>query len=225
MPRYKEYGSKVREILSDINTIKGYNIIYIGLSEFVETSIETNDLISYMRIADAVVFHGGGNTYAELLTLNKGIKAVVCPFFGDQFETARQIGCLYSGNIAKDLERAPKLYCDEMSLTTVPSIGIFPDYWKQGDLLFGQKLHRRALQLKFPSIELHLEHYKPFQQISSKTSLPAIADVYNDEHLNTEPRPDGEFSERFECFAKHVGQNPVKHEHELVNIQEIKECY
>lgn len=215
VPRYTEYDEKVKRVLADVASLEGYRVIYIGLSAFVKSSIETNDLISYMNIADAVLFHGGGNTYAELLTLSKGIKAIVCPFFGDQFETARQIGCTYSGNIAEDIKSAPRLYCDRNP--ELLKIGVFSDYWKRGDLLFGQKLHRRALQLNYPDIDLHLEHYKPFQQFSSGNALPAIADVYNDEHRNTEERPKGEFSQRFEDFVDVVGQHPVGHEHELVH--------
>ena len=213
VPRYKEHDAKIRAILKDISRIEGFRIVYIGLKDYVD-SIETNDLVSYLNIADYVIFHGGGNTYAELLTLNNGIRAVVCPFFGDQFETARQIDSLYSGDIIRDLKRAPRIQCNTDTFNLVPSIGIFSDYFKYGDLVFGHKHHRKSLQLKFPNIDLHLEHFKPFQEFA--TGLPAIADVYNDEYLNTKTRPPGDFSDRFEDFKTIVGQDPVKHEYELV---------
>lgn len=215
VPRYPEYADKIRSIVADVSRLQdSYAIMFIGLKDYVSDSVETDDLVSFMAVADAVLFHGGGNTYAELMALNKEhIRVVVCPFFGDQFETARQHGCVYSGDIVNDLKNAKPVSgvytYDRMS------IGRFSDYFRPGDLVFGHKHHRIALQRKFPDIDLHLEHFKPFQEFGK--GLPAIADVYNDEHLNTQPRPGGEFSDRFEAFARVVGEKPVDHEHELVH--------
>lgn len=146
---------------------------------------EECDLVSLYRKAwmSRLIFHGGGNTYAEALAARVPFM-LVCPFFGDQFETARQCGNIYSGDLEHDLRNLKdQQYPEVAPKLDIPFADRFPDYWRPGDLVFGQKLHRRALQKAFPQIDLHLEHFKPFAHFAdpSRGDLPAIADVYNDE--------------------------------------------
>lgn len=130
-----------------------------------------------------LVFHGGGNTFAEAIESRQKYM-LACPFFGDQFETARQCGNTYSGDLAHDMANLkPYEYPDVPALEDVPFLDRFPDYWRSGDLVFGHKRHRAALQRRFPKVDLHLEHYAGFGTFAKPEAgeLPAIADVYNDE--------------------------------------------
>jgi hypothetical protein len=149
---------------------------------------EDCDLIDVFREAKPglLIFHGGGNTYAEALAARVP-KILVCPFFGDQFETARQEGNVYSdgGDLLEDVKKAKEhLYSEEVTIERhYPFNDRFPDYFRTGDLVFGHRRHRTALQKQFPQVNLHLEHYKPFADFAHPEvgELPAIADVYNDE--------------------------------------------
>lgn len=132
-----------------------------------------------------LIFHGGGNTYAEALAARVP-RMLVCPFFGDQFETALQCGNMFSGNLAQDMANLQmRVYSGghERPTYTRPFEDRFPDYWRPGDLLFGHRRHRAALQKAFPQVNLHLEHYAAFGTFAApeKGDLPAIADVYNDQ--------------------------------------------
>jgi hypothetical protein len=129
-----------------------------------------------------LIFHGGGNTYAEALAAEVP-NMLVCPFFGDQFETARQVGNCYSGDLLEDMKNLRVRSYDNVSHIGAPFKDRFPDFFHPGDLVFGHRRHRSALQQAFPQINLHLEHYKPFADFAHPEAgeLPAIADVYNDE--------------------------------------------
>lgn len=134
---------------------------------------------------DLLIFHGGGNTYSEALAARVP-RMLVCPFFGDQFETARQEGNVYSGNLLEDVERVKEHNYSSLSATiklNVPFKDRFPHFFRPGDLLFGHRRHRNALQKAFPHIDFHLDHYRPFAEFAHPElgELPAIADVYNDE--------------------------------------------
>ena len=131
-----------------------------------------------------VLFHGGGNTFSEALQARVPY-LLACPFFGDQFETARQCGNVYSGDLLADWSNlSPYPYFNGPSNTlSLPFQDNFVDYWRKGDLLFGHRRHRDTFQVKFPMIDFHLNHYAKFYTFANPTNgdLPAIADVYNDE--------------------------------------------
>lgn len=177
---------------------------------------------------ETLIFHGGGNTYAEALAAEVP-KMLVCPFFGDQFETTRQVGNCYSGDLLedwKDLE--VRSYGDDVSHIGAPFGERFPDFFRPGDLVFGHRRHRSALQQTFSHTNLHLEHYKPFAEFAHPEAgeLPAIADVYNDEFLKGTRSPDstggGEYYHRLREFAAerdsvhHLMAN-LPEEHRLVH--------
>lgn len=132
------------------------------------------------------IFHGGGNSYTE--ALHYGVdRMLVVPFFGDQFETARVVGHSYiDGDLCEAAEAAlagvPLPRVDTFKLSTPMAMRTFPDMFKPGDLVFGQRKNRDALQAAFPELDLHLNHYAPFETFAADllTNLPAIADVYND---------------------------------------------
>lgn len=139
-----------------------------------------------------LLFHGGGNTFAEALEAQVPY-LLACPFFGDQFETARQCGNEYSGDLIADWERCkPYPYSQVPISLSKPFEDTLLDYWSQGDLLFGHSRHRETIQSSFPTINFHLNHFANFDTFANPSAgdLPAIADVYNDEtsdpDLNTE---------------------------------------
>jgi hypothetical protein len=185
-------------------------------------------LFSLPRVS--LIFHGGGNTYAEALAA--GVSYILaCPFFGDQFETARQCGNLYSGDLIYDMKHlkpvppSPLKVAQEIKL---PFQDRFPDYFQNGDLVFGHRRHRKILQDAFPQVNLHLEHFKPFSDFANPEAgdLPAIADVYNDEFAlqqQQHPPPDvSEYHRRLSIVAlKRPGvENSMSHlpsEHRLVH--------
>lgn len=151
-------------------------------SYYGPNTCDLKDFFQYAPI-NRLIFHGGGNTYAEALAARVP-KILVCPFFGDQFETARQEGNQYSGNLLQDVARIKEhVYPEDAPLLGIPFTDSFPDYFKRGDLVFGHRRHRAALQKAFPQVNLHLEHYKPFATFANPGAgdLPSIADVYNDE--------------------------------------------
>lgn len=161
------------------------------------------DLPTALRYVKYLIFHGGGNTYAEALDARVPY-ILCCPFFGDQFETARQCGNVYSGDLEHDMQHLKPCNYEANKVLDAPFQDDFSDYWKRGDLLFGHRRHRSALQLQFPRIDLHLEQYKSFASFAhpDKGDLPAIADVYNDElALSTPPLSGTPYHERLHQVA------------------------
>lgn len=127
-----------------------------------------------------VLFHGGGNTFSEALQARIPY-FLACPFFGDQFETARQCGNLYSGDLIDDFTHLRPYSYEDVQIAQ-PYQDTIVDYWVKGDLLFGHRRHRDALQVSFPTMNFHLNHYAKFATFANPIDdLPAIADVYNDE--------------------------------------------
>lgn len=148
-----------------------------------------SDLVSLFQQAhpNLVIFHGGGNTFSEALSFD--IPMIVCPFFGDQFETARQAGYLYSGNFVVDIKCAlfnTISVRSNNSLVTCPFDDTIRDYFVKGDLLFGHWRHRNAMQANFVDLKFHLGFFAPFYTFANPElgDLPAIADVYNDDQRN-----------------------------------------
>ena len=144
------------------------------------------DLVQELKFSSpkVLIFHGGGNTYTEAFHYRVP-KMLVVPFFGDQFETAKRVGNTYSGDLETDLENLKEMDYSNIKPLGTPFIDTFKDYFKRGDLLFGQRKNRDALQAKFPKINLHLNRYQPFEEFDNINAgyLPAIADVYNDSYI------------------------------------------
>lgn len=132
-------------------------------------------------VPKVLIFHGGGNTYTEAIHYRVPNMLVV-PFFGDQYETARRVGNTYTGDLTNDLKNLRPMDYSDIGPLGIPFTDTFSDYFKPGDLVFGQRRNRDALQANFPHLNLHLNHYKPFTDIADpeQGDLPAIADVYND---------------------------------------------
>lgn len=172
------------------------------------------------------IFHGGGNSYSEALA--HGIPCLVYPFFGDQFETARHCSELCDVSELVQYVRREKLarVPDKSGLPLrVPFDDTFADYFESGDLVFGHSRHRNALQAQCPSVNLHLNHFCSFAHICAGDELPAVADVYNDEPLDStidessQPR----YALRLNAFRFYKQQRDKKlshvalHEHKLVH--------
>lgn len=143
---------------------------------------------------DCFIFHGGGNSYSEACQTK--VKCIVCPFFGDQTQTANILSpdgvCVYDPKENFDFEklfanaRCPPVCQFDQTLAKMLSDD-FSTFFKKGDLVFGHSRHRRKLQQQFPKIDLHLEKFTSFEKFANilDGDLPAIADVYNDETLQT----------------------------------------
>lgn len=158
-----------------------------------------------------LIFHGGGNTYTE--ALHYGVqKMLVVPFFGDQFEVARRVGNQYSGNLEEDLKHIKPVDFKLPPVLGVPFKDTFRDYFKRGDLVFGQRKNRDAFQQRFPDICMHLNHYKPFHEFANpkEGDLPVIADVYNDSYAS-ELDDDSEFARRMKQFKAKCGNHPTEY--------------
>jgi len=133
-----------------------------------------------------LIFHGGGNTYTEAIHYRVP-NLLVVPFFGDQFETAKRVGNVYSGDLEQDLKQLQPVDYSNIGKLGNPFQDTFEDYFRSGDLVFGQRKNRDALQANFPYIDLHLNHYAPFEEFANpdQGDVPAIADVYNDSYQNS----------------------------------------
>jgi hypothetical protein len=237
VPTYAGCQERLNDILSQIKIYARKHPKQLFVFAGIQGSTDTNcislpakecdlpALLADDRV-DCLIFHGGGNTYAEALDAHVPFM-LVCPFFGDQFETARQCGNMWSGNLEKDMDSL-KPTPAPTGRRTVPFADRFPDYWKLGDLLFGHRRHRAALQRAFPQVDLHLEHYAPFETFANPKAgdLPAIADVYNDQLGPHGPGirtgDDSPFGERLVQVAakRQESQDRLKHlpdEHKLVH--------
>lgn len=207
IPESDSHMQRVKLLLSDLALVvaemrETTNFMFVGMSKFkdlVEASdavyFEEGDLRDFMIIMRPVllIFHGGGNTFAEAIQAH--VPVLVCPFFGDQFETARQAGSDYvagDGDMLTHIERAIQRGPLPVLNSRFEITDTFSDHFKNGDLVFGHRRHRDALQFNFPQCNLHLNHYAPFNSFADASTglLPAIADVYNDdkdkEQLDTE---------------------------------------
>jgi hypothetical protein len=224
----EDYHDKLSSIMLDLQkSILVYDMFYqfviLNAHRFRHipgvTYLDNPDLPSLLQAVKPalLIFHGGGNTYSE--ALEAGVPVLCCPFFGDQFETARQCGNVYSGDMERDIARSidtrPIAPQGEISR---PFFDMFPCYFKPGDLVFGQKLARRELQKNFPHLDLHLEHFANFDTFAGQDDLPAIADVYNDE---TRPNAPGEYGRRLAEARAERAMDPsldlLPPEHRLVH--------
>ena len=168
-----------------------------------------------------VLFHGGGNTFSEALQARIPY-FLACPFFGDQFETARQCGNVYSGDLIDDFTHLQPYSYDNVQIAH-PFQDTIVDYWTNGDLLFGHRRHRDSLQVSFPMMNFHLNHYAKFATFANPIhDLPAIADVYNDElaHSCDDDDDSTEYGRRLSDVAFARKSFPCDHlpeEHRLVH--------
>jgi hypothetical protein len=204
VPRYAGCSEKLAHVM---NAIKDYAKQEMETTHFVFgniadpkwdlkncTFLDYCDQVSILNSRPTCfIFHGGGNSFSEAIAAQ--VPCVVCPFFGDQFETAKQVGAEFipghhvMSNISYLISKAyvPPLPRDKDNGKIVqliePFKETFADYFRPGDMVFGQRKHRNNLQKMFPHIDLHLDHYCSFFDFAHPESgdLPAIADVYNDE--------------------------------------------
>lgn len=219
VPRYEGCRDRLNSFLKDLcqyaEQHRDQRIVLFNLAEewdrFAHVlSVTVFGYVDLMKkfsecIPRTLIFHGGGNTFTEACHFRVSNMLVV-PFFGDQFEVARRAGNQYCGHLAHDLNRlVPMKYPETESPLGHPFQDTFRDFFKPGDLVFGQRLNRDGLQANFPDLNLHLNHYKPFPEIASPETgdLPAIADVYNDSyHLADGNRETDEFSRRLSQYRE-----------------------
>lgn len=238
VPRYSSLQKKVTQFLDALRkyaenhrtqTINLYNICFdrrFAHLHNVRTVYDPDfDLVEELQAypPKVLIFHGGGNTYTEAVHYRVP-KMLVVPFFGDQFETARRVGNVYSGDLEHDLSHLKPMDYGNIGPLGDPFRDTFNDYFRLGDLVFGQRRNRDALQTNFPHLDLHLNHYRPFTEIADPTKghLPAIADVYNDSFGKVEyNNQDTVFHKRmlqFETAARERKFSPdILDEHKLVH--------
>ncbi len=192
VPRYPGCQEKLRAFLDDLfkyATLHTECAIHLLNLDVTRRQVPPNvyahgylDFIEFIQThaPATLVFHGGGNLYTE--TVELGVpRVLVVPFFGDQFEVGRVVGNVYSGDIAHNLTiLRPAIQVAPGSGVDAPFADTFVDYFRSGDLVFGHRRNRDELQRNFPSIDLHLNHYAPFETFARPGALPVIADVYND---------------------------------------------
>jgi hypothetical protein len=213
--------ARVKLFLNDLQLVitslhETTNFLCVGMSKFKDligdgAFFKDGDLQDYMHLVRPVllIFHGGGNTFSEAIA--ERVPVLVCPFFGDQFETARQAGSTYepgNGDMEMHMENAIKRGPLPITATTV----VYDDFsaqFKNGDLVFGHRRHRDALQKSFPMHNLHLNHYASFASFANPHNgeLPAIADVYNDE--TEQPTDTTEYGRRL----TQIRDEPRKYSH------------
>lgn len=233
IPKYPEFIPKMLELLRSIiseclEMVPKHTIVIFGLEQFSHISDDvlwmsnSSDLYQYMLQyrPDLLIFHGGGNTFTESRACD--VKSLVFPFFGDQFETQKLAHPEIDTSILsvkESLQLALHQNIQRVDYYFVPHTPFsedFSDFFKPGDLVFGQKLHRRVLQEKFPHIDLHLEKYCSFSELSGE--YPAIADVYNDETIN--PDPDTPYGQRYRVYTDFKSRQNLDHinqdDHKLV---------
>lgn len=195
VPRYPNCRDQIYKILLEIAQATDYVFVLINLTDyahvFADDSCSHVHLVPYVDLQQlfgafppvAFIFHGGGNSYSEAVAHDVRC-LLVCPFFGDQFETARVVGNQYEeGKLVDGIQYALRHPVPKPNPIVDTQYEDFSDFFCQGDLVFGHSRHRRALQERFPSIDLHLEHFANFDTFACPQDghLPAIADVYNDE--------------------------------------------
>ena len=211
VPFYSGCKKRLELILYQIslcaNMMDDTTFVLVNLKKFVEENgirfskktiiLDFVDLVGIFNAytPDLLIFHGGGNTYSE--AYEKNIKMMVIPFFGDQFETLRRVGYEFTGieSIKSAFNRTTTVTTSSSKLLSKPFTDTFDLYFRVGDLVYGHRRHRSALQARFPQIDLHLEKYAPFHSFASLDDLPAIADVYNDD-MHTIPNLDTEYGKR-----------------------------
>lgn len=234
IPKYSEYTPKLIKLLRDIidaclEMYPTHTVVVFGLEEFCHINEmvvwmhNDRDLYAHMLkyTPDLLIFHGGGNTFTECRACN--VRPLVFPFFGDQYETSRLANPTIDINTISVAEAIVKAMQQEITpiyppfIPHTPFSEDFSDFFKPGDLVFGQKLHRRTLQSNFPQIDLHLEKYCSFTELSGE--YPAIADVYNDEP--SIPDADTPYGTRYHLFDSMKSKLCLSHisieEHKLVH--------